>query len=135
MFIDSNIFLYALSVGGKKEEKCRAFLDKIAKGEQNSVISALVLDEIAWVISEKGGEMAAIKTWEKVMTIPNLKIIEINESVVRSVPFFLKQGLDPRDAIHAATIRRQEDICSAGMAKGLERLIQARQRRLPLRRL
>jgi predicted nucleic acid-binding protein len=105
MFIDSNIFLYALSTGGKKEEACRLFLDKIAKGEQNSAISALVLDEVAWVISEKKGADAAIKAWEKITAIPNLKIIEINESVVRLVPSFLKEGLDPRDAIHAATMK------------------------------
>jgi predicted nucleic acid-binding protein len=105
MFIDSNIFLYALSISGKKEEKCRAFLDRIAKGEQNSMTSALVLDEVAWIISEKKGGDAAAKAWEKIMTIPNLKIVEINGAVVRLVPSFLKQGLDPRDAIHAATMK------------------------------
>jgi predicted nucleic acid-binding protein len=105
MFIDSNIFLYAISIGGKKEERCRSFLDKIARGEQNSSTSALVLDEVAWIISEKKGEEAAVKAWEKIMAIPNLKIVGINEDVARLVPSFLRQGLDPRDAIHAATMK------------------------------
>jgi predicted nucleic acid-binding protein len=105
MFIDSNIFLYAVSIGGKKEEKCREFIKKIAKGEQNSTTSVLVLDEVAWVLLERNGRDAALKAWGKIMGIPNLRIVDINASVARLAPEFLKQGLDPRDAIHAATMK------------------------------
>lgn len=105
MFIDSNVFLYAISSGGKKEEKCKEFMDKIAKGEQHSTTSVLVLDEVAWVLLGKYGRAAALKAWDRMMGIPNLKIVDINASVARLAPEFLEQGLDPRDAIHAATMK------------------------------
>lgn len=105
MFIDSNVFMHAISLQGREGQRCRDFIKKIARGEQNSTTSVLVLDEVVWLIMRGSGLEDAIATWEKIISIPNLKILDINQSVARLVPAFLKQGLDPRDAIHAATMR------------------------------
>jgi len=105
MFIDSNIFMHAISLQGREGERCRDFIKKIARGEQNSTTSVRVLDEVAWLILRGSGLEDAIATWERIISTPNLKILDINQSVARLVPALLRQGLDPRDAIHAATMK------------------------------
>ena len=105
MFIDSNIFMHAISLHGRECGRCRDFIKKIAKGEQNSTTSVLVLDEVVWLVLKDATPEDAAAAWEKILNIPNLKVLDIDRSVARLVPAFLKQGLDPRDAIHAATMK------------------------------
>ncbi|MEW5996478.1 MAG: type II toxin-antitoxin system VapC family toxin [Candidatus Micrarchaeota archaeon] len=105
MFIDSNIFMNAISLQAREGARCRDFMKKIAKGEQNSTTSVLVLDEVIWLILKNSSTENAIATWERIISTPNLKILPIDQAVARLVPAFLKQGLDPRDAVHAATMK------------------------------
>jgi predicted nucleic acid-binding protein len=56
----------------------------------------------------------AEKTWKKLNEIPNLEILNLTKEVSSIVPIFIKQGLDPTDAVHAATmkINNIKIICS-----------------------
>lgn len=46
MFIDANVFIMAYLDSQERGKRARAFLAKIARGEQNAITSALVLNEV-----------------------------------------------------------------------------------------
>ncbi|MBI5159577.1 type II toxin-antitoxin system VapC family toxin [Candidatus Micrarchaeota archaeon] len=105
MYIDSNIFICAYLNQDKAGAKAREFIKKIIAGEQHSVTSCLALDEVAYVVSEKKGSDFAARVWSNILSIQNLKLLPIDEKVARRVPQFLKSGLMPRDALHAAAMQ------------------------------
>ena len=105
MFIDANIFIYASTDNGKRGERARKFIKRIEKGEQHSVTSVLVLDEVFWVVRDMRGEEYSLSVWDKILKISNLRFLEITKEVAQQTPEFIKSGLNSRDAIHAATMK------------------------------
>jgi predicted nucleic acid-binding protein len=59
--------------------------------------------------------------------MPNLDLLAVDKKAAQTVPEFFKSGLEPRDAMHAATMKANsiETICSYDRAfdkiKGIKR--------------
>lgn len=105
IYIDSNVFINAYFDRGIAGAKAREFIKKIVSGEQNSTISCLVIDEVAYKLSEKKGNAFSARIWSNLLSIPNLRILPIDEKAARRVPQLLKAGLMPRDALHVAVMQ------------------------------
>lgn len=114
MFVDSCVFIKAYLSLDKAGALARAFLKKVEKGEQHILISPLVLDEVCYALVEFKGRGMGIKIWESMEKLPNSKMLRIDEDTAKHVPEFLRQGLEPRDALHAAVMKQNNvsTICS-----------------------
>ncbi len=105
MFIDANVFIHALG-SNPRSGTCRNFLCRVESGEQHAITSVLVLDEVLYHLLVHGrtaqqGEAAL----RKICAIPNLQVCPVDSEIFLSSLSFLAQGLDPRDALHAAVMK------------------------------
>ncbi len=116
MFIDANVFIYSIVDSRKQGQNSKKFIQRIVEGEQKAVVSVAVIDEVAFAIysMQNYNLNSASKVWKKLNNIPNLQVLDITKEVSEAVPDFIKQGLDPTDALHAATMKvyKIKTICS-----------------------
>lgn len=114
MFLDSNVVLHFHLNVGKEGEASKRLYARIFKGEQNVVISPIVLDEVVYHLMQRKGIDYALSAWANTCKIPHLRIAPIDEAVVAHVPDFIRQGLEPHDAFHAAVMKANgiSVICS-----------------------
>lgn len=103
IYLDSNVFIYAIINTQDLGQKARSLLEKVQCGEEKAQTSALTFDEVFWVI-KKHSQEAAIEASEAILNFPNLEIIAANrETALYALELIKKYNLAPRDAIHAAT--------------------------------
>ena len=114
MFLDSNVFIHALSSRGRDAEVCARLLKRIHSGEQYACTSPLVLDEVFYVMRGRLGMGAGKGAWERILAIKNLTLLPIDSKVVAYVMPFIEGGLEPHDAFHAAVMKANglSVICS-----------------------
>ncbi|VVB66139.1 tRNA(fMet)-specific endonuclease VapC [Candidatus Gugararchaeum adminiculabundum] len=108
MFVDANIFIIAALQASGNGQKCREFIKKIEAGEQRSITSVLVLDEVLNSIEiHTGSRVKAKSIVEKILSTQNLEICEVNmKQFGKSIKYF-EAGLRPRDALHVAVMLEQ----------------------------
>ena len=104
MFLDSNIFIYAYLGQGKQGADSKRLIERIHKGEQKATTSTLVTDEVLFYFLMHRDKEFAKKIWYNILDNPNLKILAVDEKVARAVMQYVDEGLEPRDAFHAATV-------------------------------
>lgn len=105
MFIDANVFLAAFLNSQEQGQKSRALMAKIAKGEQNAVTNALVMNEFLFIIREKRG-LGEMKRAHRILASHNrLSVMPIDEKVVADSISYMEGGLQVSDAFHAATMK------------------------------
>ncbi len=103
-YIDANIFIYAVNSSSVNFQQCKDFLMKIAKGEIEAATSFLAWDEFFWATKRNLGLELAKMESSKFLDMPNLKFIVADEAIIRTAQKLTESaGLDPRDAIHAAS--------------------------------
>ena len=123
MFIDANIFIDAKLSSSREGQSCVALLRKINSGEQNAVTSPLVLNEVLYTINGLRGLDAAERAWNNIQHINNLSILPIDQKVMAHVIGYMKSGLEPQDAFHAATMKANgiHTICTYD--KGFDKIL------------
>ncbi len=103
IYIDSNVFIYAILNTEELGEKARSLLQGIQQGEEKAETSALTFDELFWAIKKLDFE-AALEAAQAFLNFPNLEIVSVDRDLSLSALQIIKQyHLAPRDAIHAAT--------------------------------
>ena len=76
---------------------------KIAEGNLKSATASLTWDELDWIIRKVFGAKIAVEEGEKFLKFPNLRILAVDEKVIKEAQKLIKKyNLKPRDAIHAA---------------------------------
>lgn len=105
MFLDANIFVNAALSSGPDGQASRTFLKRVAGGEQNATISPLVMDEAIYILRPKKGLDFTIKYLRNVLANPHIQVLAVDERVLNQLPNYLEQGMEPRDAMHAATMQ------------------------------
>ncbi len=104
MFIDTNVFLAAFLDSQAQGQKSRALLARIAKGEQNAVTNALVVNEFMFVIRGKRG-LEEMKRAQRILASHSrLSVMPIDEKAVAGSISYMEEGLQVSDAFHAATM-------------------------------
>jgi predicted nucleic acid-binding protein len=103
-YIDSPVFVYAALEPGKTGAKARRFIAEIEQGTITGSTSALTFDEAFWKIKKKRDKKTAIDVTGRLLTIPFLEFVDVNVNILwKALEIIKGYGLDPRDAIHAAT--------------------------------
>jgi len=106
MYIDSNIFIYAAVDTNKTGKHCRTIIQKISDKQCTVAASYLILDEVLWILKKQVGKDNAIKITKAMLSLP-IKWIEVDSSVIFTmVDIFEKTALDPRDALHIASMKK-----------------------------
>jgi predicted nucleic acid-binding protein len=122
MFIDSNVFISAFLDSQAPGIAARAFLGKIAKGEQNAITSALVINEVFYKLNEIRGFGQVEKAYRILLSYSHLSIMPIDDKVISNSISYMKEGLEASDAFHAAAMKVAgvSTICSYD--KGFDRI-------------
>ncbi len=77
-FVDTNVFVYAMTGHPEFGDTARAILERIEKGE-NTLTSTLVLCEVAWVLEAMGRQADIKPALEKILSYNTLEIIGFDE--------------------------------------------------------
>ncbi len=104
LYLDANVFILAALNTEEDGDRAVILLQKIQRGEEKAITSALTFDEVFWEVKRNRGIEKALETAEAMLNFPNLEIIPADRDVARSAMQIIKEyNLAPRDAIHAAT--------------------------------
>jgi len=104
IYIDSNVFLYAMLNRERIGNRARALLGEVQQGKKHACSSVLTFDEIVWSVLRHRGREEAVAAGEGFLNFPNLKLIPADgDLAAKALEIIKKHGLGPRDAIHAAS--------------------------------
>ncbi|MBI2668331.1 type II toxin-antitoxin system VapC family toxin [Candidatus Woesearchaeota archaeon] len=88
----------------------KSFIEKVQRGEQTAITSALTYDEIVWAVRKILGKEAAARAAELFLFLPHLGIREVRrETIIEAHDLMKHFNLKPRDAIHLATMRLENE--------------------------
>lgn len=106
LFLDSNVFLYAVGVESPHRAPCRALLDKVARRQVDATTSSEVIQEIVHVAARRGRREEAAHLAEGVASLfPDLLPVTGSDVVAAARLVVRHPHLDMRDAVHVATMR------------------------------
>lgn len=105
MFVDANVFIYAYTDRLEHGKKSREFLNRIAKGEQNAITSALVINEVLYYMQDARGIEGVEDANRHITSMNALSILPIDDKIVSASIPYIKDGLQVTDAFHAATMK------------------------------
>jgi len=108
VYLDSNVFVYAVTHDPAKNSKARSAIRVLREVEENTVhgvTSLLTWDEIGWVVWKLKGPDAGVATAAAFMKLRNLSLSTVNLAVMLRAQELIERyrGLKPRDSIHVAT--------------------------------
>jgi predicted nucleic acid-binding protein len=105
-FIDTNVFVYAITAHPRSGETAKRILQRIEKGE-SAVTSTLVLCEVALVLEAMGKQSDIKPTLEKILSYKSLKVLEFgdDDSLV-GANNMISHRLDFNDAVNVAIMMR-----------------------------
>lgn len=105
IYLDANVFIYPVIYDKTVEKKAlnaKNILIKMAEGALKCATASLTWDELTWIVRKTLGTKIAIEEGKKFLEFPNLKILSIDEKVIKEAQKIVERyKLKPRDAIHA----------------------------------
>ena len=105
-FIDTNIFIYALTAHPQFGKTAKNILERIQNGE-SAITSTLVLCEVAWVLEAMGRQSDINPSLEKIMSYKALKIVSFNEDdLLMGTNNMRTENLDFNDGVNLALMMR-----------------------------
>jgi predicted nucleic acid-binding protein len=130
LYLDANVFVYAVVNTGELGEKAGALLLKIQQGQEKAVTSALTADEVFWSI-KKHDRAAAFEACQALLNFPNIEIMPATKELALSALQIIKEyRLDPRDALHAATAIAEKVDCIISTDAHFDRVKELKRRPL-----
>ncbi len=104
IYLDTNIFIYALTAENARAEECKKVIEEIARGDKKGCTSVLTWDEVIHVLTKEKGKEIAVQESKQFLMIPHLLFCKADREVIMMAQEIVEQyDLDPRDSIHAAT--------------------------------
>src|SRR3989344_2747821 len=106
VYIDANLFIYAAIDVTAIGDKARKVIEEIENEVYTAYTASLTFDEVLWGILKSRDKETAYKAAESFLSISNLKIIDVDRSLVQSfIKVYAKERLKPRDALHLAAMQ------------------------------
>lgn len=103
IYVDTNIWVYAMTADSKYGEKCKRILEKLEKGNFDATISVQVLSEVADVLYRRFGFRDTTKHVKAILSYP-LELIDLTpDIVVRGAEHARDYNILPYDGIHVAS--------------------------------
>lgn len=105
-FVDTNVFIYALTAHPRFGKTAMNILERIENGEP-ALTSTLVLCEIAWVLEAMGNQDAIKPTLAKIRCYEHLDVMDFNEDdLLMGANNMTAENLDFNDGVNLALITR-----------------------------
>ena len=105
-FVDTNIFIYALTAHPSFGQAAKGILSRIENGEE-AITSTLVLCEISWVLEAMGKQGDIKSTLEKILSYKTLKTMEVNpDDLLLGADNMGEYGVDFNDGVNIALMMR-----------------------------
>jgi predicted nucleic acid-binding protein len=105
-FVDTNIFVYALTAHPRFGKTAKNILERIQNGE-SAITSTLVLCELAWVLEAIGKQGDINPSLEKIMSYKALNIVSFNEDdLLMGANNMRTENLDFNDGVNLALMMR-----------------------------
>lgn len=107
LFLDANVFLYAIGADRPYRESCRALLQAVGDGVIAGVTSSEVLQEVLHVRARRVGVKDATRALRAAAKIPGEVLPVTREDLLEAcVLLDTHPELRVRDALHAAVMKR-----------------------------
>jgi len=104
LFLDANVLVHAALDTRELGEDAWKLLKLLKARTLSLSITPLVVDETLWGIQKESGKEAALRFGEILLSMP-FTWLDVGHSSVGHALEFYRQGLDPRDAFHAAVMK------------------------------
>jgi predicted nucleic acid-binding protein len=106
-FVDSNVFIYALTAHPRFGKIAKNILERIEGGEA-TMTSTLVLCEISWVLEAMGKQGDIKPTLEKILSYENLEVVDFSgDDLLMGANNMMAQGVDFNDGVNLALMVRR----------------------------
>jgi len=106
IYIDSNILINSAANDAEPGKKSRRLLMHIIKGNQEAATSVLTIDEALWALQREKGKPFAANVARNLLDIRNLAFLDTTQQIIEeALHAYTHDNLNPRDAIHLATMR------------------------------
>ncbi|HUR25977.1 MAG TPA: type II toxin-antitoxin system VapC family toxin [Candidatus Thermoplasmatota archaeon] len=104
IYLDSNVFVYAATDDGARGKTAAKVLGSSVRG--GACTATLTLDEVLRATAKKIGRKAAAGKVRQLMAL-DLELVPVEKRDVEMALGHFEDGLDARDAIHAAVALRR----------------------------
>lgn len=105
-FVDTNIFIYAITAHPRFGETAKRILKRIEEGEA-ATTSTLVLCEVAWVLEAMGRQPDVKPTLEKILSYNSLEVVAFDENdLLMGANNMITNNTDFNDGVNAAIMMR-----------------------------
>ncbi|HKP98548.1 MAG TPA: type II toxin-antitoxin system VapC family toxin [Fibrobacteria bacterium] len=106
LFLDANIFLYAMGIEHPEKAPCRKVLDMVAQGRIEAVTSSEVMQEVLYVRLRRGTRSEALSAVRNLQEMVDAILPVTGENVLDACELLSRYpSLDARDAVHAAVAK------------------------------
>jgi len=106
-FVDTNVFIYAVTAHPHFGEIARSILERIEGGEA-AMTSTLVLCEVAWVLEAMGRQGDIKSTLEKILSYKSLEVVEFDgNDLLMGANNMVIHNVDFNDGVNVAIIMRK----------------------------
>jgi predicted nucleic acid-binding protein len=109
LFLDANVFLYAIGADSPHRTACRAVLEAVGQGKLDGITSSEVLQEILHVRSRRMSVQDAASAVRAAADLV-VEVLPVTRDDVLEACHMLEAhtGLGARDALHAAVMKNSE---------------------------
>ena len=105
-FVDTNVFIYAVTAHPRFGENARRILERIEGGEA-AMTSTLVLCEVAWVLEAMGRQGDIKSTLEKILSYESLEVVEFSgDDLLMGANNMVVHNVDFNDGVNVAIMMR-----------------------------
>lgn len=105
VFLDTNVFLYAIGAQHPLKAASQRVLERVGEGELDAVSSTEVVQEILYVLTRRGFRETGLKLARHATQLLGGLLPVTQDDLLTACDLIeLYPGLSTRDAIHAATM-------------------------------
>ncbi|MGD0994074.1 MAG: type II toxin-antitoxin system VapC family toxin [Candidatus Bathyarchaeia archaeon] len=105
-FVDTNVFIYALTAHPLFGKTAKSILERIENGE-TAITSTLVMCEVAWVLEAMGKQGDIKPTFEKMLSYKALKVVGFSgDDMLVGANNMVAENLDFNDGVNLALMMR-----------------------------
>lgn len=121
VFLDANVFLYAIGADGPHREPCRQVLMAVGRGELDAVTSSEVLQEVLHVRSRRVDLKDGLQAVRTAASIVSEVLPVSGEDVLAACRLLERHGqMTARDALHVAVMKASHIHALISVDKGLD---------------
>jgi uncharacterized protein len=123
IFLDTNVFLYAMGAEHAEKAPCRKLLELVSWGKVEAVTSAEVLQEVLFFRMRRGNRDDALESVRRIREMVDDVLPVTGDDVLAACDFLARYpALDARDAVHAAVARRNRITSIVSLDKDFDHI-------------